>query len=92
MKPVRPKPKALPKRQAVPETGVDRIVVDSYFRLERNLADGVFPLHAEDGKRREMAERIRCSPSSSLRPMHSTIILYPALRSSLSMMVSMLQK
>ena len=61
MKPVRPKPKALPKRQAVPVPGTDRIVVDSYFRLERNLADGVFPLHAEDGKRREMAERIRAA-------------------------------
>lgn len=34
-------------------------MVDSYFRLERNLADGVFPSQAEDAKREEMAAAIR---------------------------------
>jgi protein arginine kinase len=61
MKPARPKPKALPKRRKVPVPDTDRIVVDSYFRLERNLADGMFPLHADDATRRKMAERIRAA-------------------------------
>ena len=56
---MKPKPKALPKRRKVPSPGTERIVVDSFFRLERNLADGVFPSQAEDEKREEMAAAIR---------------------------------
>lgn len=67
---MKPRPKALPKRRKVPVPGTDRIVLDSYFRLERNLADGVFPEQAEDEQREEMAAAMREALKALPKGMH----------------------
>lgn len=67
---MKPRPKALPKRRKVPVPGTDRIVLDSYFRLERNLADGVFPEQAEDEQREEMAAAMREAVKALPKGMH----------------------